>query len=310
MCDRLSDSTRRFEAGTTVDLMRRKRSAFTLIELLVVVVILALVIAISAPAISQARTTAAVSGSLTNLRTHGVWLVSYAADHRDELINPFARRDPNQSVQEPGAANPTPVPFLPDGFSPLYARLVGHDLASDWETYDETFFAPLDAFYDELQAVRESSDGGYMQNRDTMTPASYCYSSTMYQMDYRFRSAGGATLYNVIQRREMSEIAHPAHKVVFHERADFSSAGSVDEQLRWHEPGAKPAALLADGHADLIAVDLIYAAIAQGNQALEPAFAIDIRFAHQDDRPRSPFSFQSNGLFWTTRGGLQGVDVP
>jgi prepilin-type N-terminal cleavage/methylation domain-containing protein len=290
--------------------MRRLQYAFTLIELLVVIAILAIVIAISTPALSQARTSAAVSGSLTNLRTHGVWLASYAADHRDELINPFDKRGPNQSVQVPGESNPTAVPFLPDGFSPLYARLVGHDLASDWRTYDETFFAPLDAFFDEMEAVRESTSDGDAYNRETLTPASYCYSSTMYQMDYRFQAADGATMRNVIQRRETSEIVHPAQKIVFHERADFASARSVDEQVRWHEPGAEPAALLADGHANVVNIDAIYASIAQGNEALMPAFAIDISFAHNDDRERSPFNFQSNGLFWSTRDGLRGRDLP
>jgi prepilin-type N-terminal cleavage/methylation domain-containing protein len=290
--------------------MRRQQTAFTLIELLVVIVILGLVIAITTPALTQARTSAAINGSLVNLRSHGVWVASYAADHRGDLINPFARRGPDQSVLRPGERYPTPVPFLPDGFSPLYARLVGYDLADDWQTYDETFFAPRDGFVDELEAMRENSDEGFLFNREALTPASYCYSSTMYQLDYRFQVADGAMLSNVIQRREISEIAHPSLKVMFHERADYATGRSVDQQLRWHEPGAEPAVLLSDGHARVVGVDRIYAAIEQGNEALQPAFAIDIRFAHDEERPRSPFNFQSNGLFWATRDGLQGVDLP
>ncbi|MFG0252663.1 MAG: prepilin-type N-terminal cleavage/methylation domain-containing protein [Phycisphaerales bacterium JB038] len=290
--------------------MQRQQTAFTLIELLVVIVILGVVIAITTPALTQAKTSAAVNGSLANLRTHGVWVAAYAADHRGDLINPFAKRGPDQSVLRPGDRHPTPVPFLPDGFSPLYARLVGHDLADDWQVYDETFYAPRDGFVDELQAMRENSDAGFLFNRDAMTPASYCYSSSMYQMDYRVQVSDGATLANVIQRREISEIAYPAHKVVFHERADYASARDVDNQLRWYEAGAAPAAALADGHACIVPVDEIYASIEQGNEALQPAFTIDIRFAHDEDRPRSPFNFQSNGLFWATRDGLQGVDLP
>lgn len=64
----------------------RGAGAFTLIELLVVVSIIALLIAISLPGLSNARQLGRATLCLTNLNTLGQGLVMYSTDHRDQLV--------------------------------------------------------------------------------------------------------------------------------------------------------------------------------------------------------------------------------
>jgi prepilin-type N-terminal cleavage/methylation domain-containing protein len=287
-----------------------RSAGFTLLEALIVVAIIGVVMAITMPAVSAARTTAAVTGSLANLKTQGEWLASYAQEHRGVLLNPFRNGAPSSSVQRPYENAPTPIPFLPDSFSGLYASLVGHDLTDDLGVYEQAFFAPLDPYLDELRTNGQTSSGGPGYYRRTLTPTSYYYSSAMYQRNERFTSDG--TRRPAIRRRRMDEIVYPAFKVAVHERADFSSGRCISEQPRWFEAGARPAVLLCDGHATLVSVDEIYAAVEAGDAFLAPAFAIDVRIPGEEggETERDPLNFKSNGLFWATRDGLAGRDVP
>ena len=77
--------------------VRRSRSAFTLIELLVVISIMALLIGLLLPALSQARTRARVTVCLNRMRQLGMMLVAYNGDHNDMMPrsthSAFAHRD-------------------------------------------------------------------------------------------------------------------------------------------------------------------------------------------------------------------------
>lgn len=65
---------------------KRSRPAFTLIELLVVISIIALLIAILLPALSQARETAVAISCLSNLRQLGISTNAYMSDHDDYVL--------------------------------------------------------------------------------------------------------------------------------------------------------------------------------------------------------------------------------
>ncbi|NLX07221.1 MAG: prepilin-type N-terminal cleavage/methylation domain-containing protein [Phycisphaerae bacterium] len=64
----------------------RPSMGFTLIELLVVVAIIAVLVAILLPALSEARARALEASCLSNLRQWGIGLLTYANDHNNRLI--------------------------------------------------------------------------------------------------------------------------------------------------------------------------------------------------------------------------------
>ena len=72
-------------AATRVRLNRQRRSAFTLIELLVVVAIIALLISVLLPALSEARERAKAVKCLANLHSLGQGIAIYASEYDDVL---------------------------------------------------------------------------------------------------------------------------------------------------------------------------------------------------------------------------------
>lgn len=69
---------------------RHARGGFTLIELLVVISIVALLIAVLLPALSNARELATVTRCASNLRQQGIAFSTYAADNADAAVNPWS----------------------------------------------------------------------------------------------------------------------------------------------------------------------------------------------------------------------------
>ncbi len=69
------------------------RKAFTLIELLVVISIIALLIAILLPALSQARASGRLAQCLSNTRQLGTAIYTYAVDNKEELPKYLQRED-------------------------------------------------------------------------------------------------------------------------------------------------------------------------------------------------------------------------
>jgi prepilin-type N-terminal cleavage/methylation domain-containing protein/prepilin-type processing-associated H-X9-DG protein len=78
---------------------RRASGAFTLIELLIVVAIIGMLVALTAPAIENARERAESTKCLTNLRNIGVAVLSYVADNDNRF--PIIETDPSNPVYDP-----------------------------------------------------------------------------------------------------------------------------------------------------------------------------------------------------------------
>ena len=76
-------TTRR--AFTLIELLAVSKRGFTLIELLVVISIIALLISILLPALSNATRTAQITACSSNLHQTGVGMHAYAADNKDKV---------------------------------------------------------------------------------------------------------------------------------------------------------------------------------------------------------------------------------
>ncbi|MCH7961580.1 MAG: type II secretion system protein, partial [Planctomycetes bacterium] len=89
--------------------MRRNRTrmGFTLIELLVVIAIIALLIGILLPALGEARRSAKLAISLSNLRQFSVAAATYASDFEDRIYAFTAA--PNTTYRNIRATQPPPV---------------------------------------------------------------------------------------------------------------------------------------------------------------------------------------------------------
>ncbi|MCH7792140.1 MAG: type II secretion system protein [Planctomycetes bacterium] len=130
--------------------MRRNRTrmGFTLIELLVVIAIIALLIGILLPALGEARRSAKLAISLSNLRQFSIAAATYASDFEDRIYAftsapstqwPMLRPDPAPNTAVPNAAKqavdiirrrtgrdnfPLPAAWIPHV---LYTHLVLND---------------------------------------------------------------------------------------------------------------------------------------------------------------------------------------
>ncbi|MFY8217334.1 MAG: type II secretion system protein [Chthoniobacterales bacterium] len=91
---------------------RRASGAFTLIELLIVVAIIGMLVALTAPAIENARERAESAKCLTNLRNIGVAVLSYVADNDNRF--PIIETDPTNPVYDPSEEAGTLLTVLGD----------------------------------------------------------------------------------------------------------------------------------------------------------------------------------------------------
>lgn len=98
--------------GTAITARRHRLSGFTLIELLLVIAIVALLVSIILPSLGQARKTARLTQSVSNLKQFGTAGVSYSAEFRElqpsfswqagKSAAGFVKNDPNASaIQNP-----------------------------------------------------------------------------------------------------------------------------------------------------------------------------------------------------------------
>ena len=200
-------------------------NGFTLIELLVVIAIIALLIGILLPALSKARQTARRSRSAANLKQHAVVLSSYAAEYKDNLLNPYAEGHRRFGLP------PVPVPGQSAGgyafkgwqWQMYYSSWAGWFL--DGERYKYEFFiAPADKLMWDIVDSLQEEYGNYW-NSSWAWPLSYFYTSTAFLnpaiYDENFPADVGSIKQTDIRRNKFDDVSYPSHKVAFYENRNY-----------------------------------------------------------------------------------------
>lgn len=214
---------------------RAKRGdAFTLIELLVVVAIIALLIGILLPTLSSARSSARRSGSVAILGQHSLFMASYAAEHRDELFNPYPRgfRSPMQmlpALPVPGKSGGGGYRFRGWQWQMYYSSWMGHFLEGNRYRYD-FFVAPADGALLDIVEMLERDWGPYGTS-NWAWPLSYFYSCTAYFDPQIFQPGEMPELSQIrrvhLRRNKYDDVSYPTQKVVFYENRHFYGRPNV-----------------------------------------------------------------------------------
>ena len=262
--------------------MQRMRGVgFTLIELLVVIAIVALLVGILLPALGSARKTAQLTISKANLSSLGKVQFVYAAEHRDDVINPFLGDNANEwnqfldqrgvppqwlSLVRQSTATPDLIEvwslFTSDGerhtepFGLIWAGFIT-DYLSPGALESKVQISPADPKMVQWHETFEVANGAI---EDTaLPPTSYLYSPTFWISADRYNTPGvPRSMYSGFwKRHRITHITHPQAKVMFWERNDFSQderqyprAGRTEPgQPQWNNPqtGASVHVMTSDG---------------------------------------------------------------
>lgn len=209
----------------------RGSRAFSLVELLVVIGVVAILTALTIPAIGLVRRSASETQSLANLRSLAQSTQMYTAEYRG--VYPYGT---GGWVVRPSVGPPSAIGFpvwLADRNWPVFY----HDVAP-WPDHLATWLSPGANTEQRLRVLTAGHEGW----TTTEFKVSYYYSNS-FVADPRVWSSGATADEALVRAIHASEVRHPARKVIFYDA----------ERLYLTEPDSDDArpVLFADGSADL-----------------------------------------------------------
>jgi prepilin-type N-terminal cleavage/methylation domain-containing protein len=321
-----------------------KARGFTLLELLVVMAIVAVLLSILLPLLSEGRLAAQRSASLANLHSNANYMSAYTLEHRDDWLNPFtqARLGVSQGWNSCCVVF-EPVTHPDDGHNPYeYGWDYGQQYSSsgtetfgyhwlshmfyadiDTQSHLKTNVAPMDRAL--MQWYKDHAQAAADKGAAWIFPSSYWYPPTFWQDSTRFAGsqrlrASGSNSF-LIHRNKATEVLTPSAKVQLFENKDYTGRG----QPMWNTAPARPQVACVDGSGKAVPMAQIIAdtsppGATYPTQLLYPsgtwfdsASMGELEITRFDYGIGFGFDWSHGygqpAYFWATRQGLRGRDI-
>jgi prepilin-type N-terminal cleavage/methylation domain-containing protein len=325
------------------------RRGFTLLELLVTISVVAILVTLILPLLSDARVTGQKTVSLANLRSNSTYMMAYAGDQKDEFLNPFTLRRLRtargwnsccvvfEPITRPGPGH-EPYEYGWD-YGQLYSASGTETFGYHWlahmfyadveaQTHQKTNLAPLDRTL--VEWYREHAQEAADKGASWIYPSSYWYPPVFWQDAARFRPAvrldAGPRNDYFIHRNKTSDVMNASGKVLLFENKDYATKG----QPMWNTLPAKPQVACTDGSGKAVAMtDIIPATGPAGGGTSGATPPSGLRYpsgtwfngSWDGELEMTRFDYGiGNGFdwsqgygrpayFWATRGGVRGRDI-
>jgi prepilin-type N-terminal cleavage/methylation domain-containing protein len=322
----------------------RRRRGFTLLELLVCIAIVAVLVSLLLPLMSDARLAGQRAVSLSNLHSNVQYMSAYTLDHKDDFLNPFTMERLRVSHGWDSCCVVfEPVTHPDEGHHPYeYGWDYGQQYSTsgtetfgyhwlahmfyadiDTQTHLKSNVAPMDRAL--LGWYRDHAQAAADKGAAWIFPSSYWYSPVFWQDFGRFERTDRSRAWRgnnfLIRRNKTTDVFTPSAKVLLFENKDFTAK----DQPMWNTVAAKPQVVCVDGSGKSVSMNTTIHDTA-GPNSTSPDMLLApsgpwFTSAGEGESEMTRFDYgigfgfdwsQGYGrpaYFWATRMGIRGRDI-